>query len=333
MRFPRRGAGSELRELRELVPGAPFKAIAWKTSARVGKLVVREVEHEIDELHFVALDVSPSMRGGPLGQRKLDAALEAVGSLALDAIRDGDRFAAVTFDRRIVGHVPPGEGRTHLLRALDLLLSSTEIVDDDLTDVDDETVAAYVARYLRHQVGLDFRRSRRPGRAQTELVRHVRSLVGDDLGAVRAADPDARLLRRFCQLRGLALPYRPHSGEGEKTAALLEALALAHKPGGPPAEITVVTDGEDLRVGDELLRRIAALRAHGHVVRFVFLETVAVEEAAESALGRALADVYLRSEARRIAAQRALLARHGVSTSTLLPPRAHVASPAHEEAA
>ena len=38
------GSGTELRELRELRPGDPFKSIAWKASARSGKLLVREVE-------------------------------------------------------------------------------------------------------------------------------------------------------------------------------------------------------------------------------------------------------------------------------------------------
>lgn len=332
----RRGGGTELRELRELVPGDPFKSIAWKTSARLGKLVVREVEDEVDVLRLVAVDVSPSMRGGPLGERKLDAALDAVASLSLASLRDGDRSSAVTFDRRIVGQVGPGEGKAHFLRTLDLLLSANEVVDDDLTDVDDATVGAYVGRYLRHQMGLDFRSS--GGGDQTfppELVKHVRSLVGDDLGSVRAADPDARLLRRYCQLGGLALPYRTHVGEVEKTAALLDALSLAHRPGAPPAEITVVTDGEDLRVGDELLRRITALRAHGHRVRFVFVGTGPVDEARESALGRALADVYRKTEARRLVSQRIALTQKGVPSSILVPGDAHAGAraPASEVAA
>jgi uncharacterized protein (DUF58 family) len=341
--FHRRGGGSELRELRELVPGDPFKAIAWKASARYGKLVVREVEHEVDSLRFVALDVGPSMRGGPLGARKLDLALDWVSVNAESGLREGDRFAAATFDRRIVAKLAPGEGRAHMLRVLDLLLGTTELVDDDLTDVDDVTVAAYVARYLRHQMGLDFHaaiagggaRGARPSIAR-ELVRHVESLVGEDLGAVQAADRGGRLLRRFCQLRGLALPYRAHSNALERTAALGEALALVHRPSAQATQITVITDGEALSMGDELYRRIGGLRAHGHVVRFVLLRTGEVAEAAESPLGAHLAAVHRAREDRRLDALRAKLTRWGVPTETLaFEARAEVAplGATNEEAA
>jgi uncharacterized protein (DUF58 family) len=314
VRLERRGGGSELRELRELVPGDPFKSIAWKASARYGKLVVREVEHESRAAHFVALDVGPSMRGGPLGARKLDRALEWVASNVDAWLKDGDRVAAATFDGRLVGRLTPGEGRAQMLRALDLLVTTTELVDGDLTDVEDAAVAVHVARYLRHQMGLDFRALPHAGEAleSLELIRHVASMVGDDRRTVEAESEAGRAQRRFCQLRGLDLPYRAHTSAVERATALGEALALVHRPGAPSTEITVVTDAEDLPLGDELFRRIGGLRAHGHIIRFVVLRTGEVAEASESSLGRHLAAVHRSAEARRLEAVRAKLIRWGV---------------------
>ena len=77
-----RGGGTELHELRELVPGDPFKSIAWKASARRGRLMVKEVEQEVQETRWLLIDVSGSMRGGPIGSRKLDFAIEAAAAEA-----------------------------------------------------------------------------------------------------------------------------------------------------------------------------------------------------------------------------------------------------------
>jgi uncharacterized protein (DUF58 family) len=40
------GDGDALRELRDLVPGDPFKRIAWKASARRGRLLVRDMDRD-----------------------------------------------------------------------------------------------------------------------------------------------------------------------------------------------------------------------------------------------------------------------------------------------
>ena len=54
----RRGEGTELYELREHVSGDPFKRIAWKASARRGRLMVREFEREDRDIVWLILDAS-----------------------------------------------------------------------------------------------------------------------------------------------------------------------------------------------------------------------------------------------------------------------------------
>ncbi len=49
----RNGSGTELRELRQLPAGRPIQVIAWKASARAGRLMVREVEQEVQQTRYV----------------------------------------------------------------------------------------------------------------------------------------------------------------------------------------------------------------------------------------------------------------------------------------
>jgi uncharacterized protein (DUF58 family) len=122
----RRGVGAELHELREHAPGDPYGAIAWKASARRGRLVVRESAEERDDRHALIVDVGPSMREGPLGARGLDAALELAAGHLSRCQREGARAALYTFSDRVIGALREGEGRTHHLRALELLLDATD---------------------------------------------------------------------------------------------------------------------------------------------------------------------------------------------------------------
>src|SRR5262249_30661854 len=102
----RRGGGSDLRELRELQPGDPFKSIAWRASAKAGQWMVREVESEVQETLYIVLDIGSSMRGGEPGLRKLDHGVEVAAQLAQRALEGGDRVGLITVDTRIVAHAP-----------------------------------------------------------------------------------------------------------------------------------------------------------------------------------------------------------------------------------
>jgi uncharacterized protein (DUF58 family) len=191
-RLRRPGGGTELRELREMLPGDSFKSIAWRPSARAGKLLVREVEREVQETRVLVLDVSGTMRGGPPGRRKLDYAIEAAAAEARRALGAGDRVGVLTVDGRVLAHVAPAEGAPHMIRLYDALLGATEVVDADLTDVDDEEVVALVGRYLRHQDGVDFAA---PGRATGWDVGALVAHVGRSLEAEAAKEGSRRVAR------------------------------------------------------------------------------------------------------------------------------------------
>src|SRR5207245_762676 len=81
----------------------PFKQIAWKATARTGKLMVRDLDRETMVTHWLLVDVGGTMRDGRPGQARLDLAVDVAAAYARGALEAGDRVALVTFDGRIVG--------------------------------------------------------------------------------------------------------------------------------------------------------------------------------------------------------------------------------------
>ncbi|MCB9625027.1 MAG: DUF58 domain-containing protein [Sandaracinus sp.] len=315
-RVRRRGGGTELHELRDLVPGDPFKSIAWKASARRGRLLVREVEQEVQEVRWLIVDVSGTMRGGEPGRRKLDWALEAAAAEARRALAGGDRVGLVAFDTRVVGQVAPGEGKAHRIRLYDALLATTELVDEDLTDLSDEGLLDRVARYVRQQDGLDFRR-RRGGIDVPALVEHCARALGTDdregkaIREVRASTTAEQTLRAFCRARGLRLPHHADPAERAKANALGSALHLAGGTSREPGAIFVVTDLDGITDLEGVLASLRLARLHGNRVTFLLPDGRTFAPAPKSPEEEALHKVYGRSEERRLREARVELGRLG----------------------
>jgi uncharacterized protein (DUF58 family) len=152
-----RGFGGELREIRDHRPGDPFKQIAWKPTARLRKLMVKEYESEILMTHYILLDISSTMRDAKPGESKLDYAMEFAASFARTVLNNGDRIGLITFDSRVYGHLKPGDGRGHLYRIVDHLMELHHVADEDLTDVTDMELVEAVGDYMLFQEGLDAR--------------------------------------------------------------------------------------------------------------------------------------------------------------------------------
>lgn len=308
----RRGSGTELYEIRELRPGDPFKAIAWKASARAGKLLVREVEREVQDTLFIVLDVSGSMRGGAPGERKLDHCIELCARLSVQALERGDRVGLITVDGRVLAHVPEGEGLRHMLRIYEALLDATEVVDADLTEIDDDGVVDLVGRYLQRQEGLSLRNA--SGFQLTALAAHARRALQSEPARPLpvAGSEDHALLRQFCRARGLALPYRAETRGFAKGPGLARALQRAAGDTRAPRTLIALSDLEGVLDLDPLLSTLRLLVARHHRPTFVLPDALRLAGAGETPLQQDLLRVYGLQDQRRLRETRAAIGKLGV---------------------
>src|SRR5215470_3802669 len=81
-RLLRPGAGSELLDLRDYLPGDPPKTIAWKVSARRDRLITKEYESEVPVRCTLFLDTSNSVRVNSAAGRTLTGLVQIAAGVA-----------------------------------------------------------------------------------------------------------------------------------------------------------------------------------------------------------------------------------------------------------
>ncbi|MCC5827915.1 MAG: DUF58 domain-containing protein [Phycisphaeraceae bacterium] len=211
MRSRFRGHGGEFDSLREYVPGDPTAAIAWKASARRGKLMTRDFQVERSQNLLIMLDCGRLMTTMVGELSRLDYAIQASLLLAHVAARQGDRVGLIGFSDKIECQVPASRGRAAVgaiyealyrleprLRESDydaacrflslrhrrrsLIVFFTDVIDSITSD----SVLAHTMRFARHHlpVCVTFRHedllaiADSPPRSSRELYRQA---VGMDL--------------------------------------------------------------------------------------------------------------------------------------------------------
>lgn len=219
------GAGDELRELRDHVAGDPFKRIAWKASAKRGRLLVREMEREEREVVWLVLDASVELWAGAPGSAPLDRAVEDVAALATRHLRRGDRVGVIVTASRLRAWIEPGEGAAHGAMIAGALASAASTIDADRSELDE---AAVGRRVLEHARPMDPRGLAGPAKSNLdELAKRADQLRMRAPFAPRVPfAPTAREqgLRHYLAAFGIESPPRLE-GEHEKTEiAILEVL-------------------------------------------------------------------------------------------------------------
>jgi uncharacterized protein (DUF58 family) len=143
------GEGDELRELREHVPGDPFKRIAWKASAKRGQLLVRETDRTERDVVWLVLDASVELWAGLLGHAPLDQGVEELASLAALRLSRGDRVGLVVTAARGRAWIPPDGGSKQAARIASALAGASVMVDADRTELDEREIAARVSEHAQ----------------------------------------------------------------------------------------------------------------------------------------------------------------------------------------
>ncbi len=113
-----KGQGIEFSEVREYVPGDDIRTIDRNVSARMRHPYVK-IFHEERELSVVFIvDQSGSTRFGSRGRTRAEVQAELVAVLAFSAISNGDKVGCCMVTDQVEKWVPPGKGRSHVLRVV-----------------------------------------------------------------------------------------------------------------------------------------------------------------------------------------------------------------------
>ncbi len=116
-----KGQGSDFAELRDYLPDDDFRRIDWKTTARSGKLTVREYQTERSQNLFIMIDcgrLSSSYLGG---HPRLDTMINAALMMAYVAIESGDKVGVAAFADDIRFFIPLGRGGVQRNRIIESL--------------------------------------------------------------------------------------------------------------------------------------------------------------------------------------------------------------------
>lgn len=138
-----RGVGREFESLRDYQKGDELRNVSWTATARRGYLITRQFTVERSQQvwivldagrlsrtafdlkragkHFVGETESEANAGHLLTVTQLDQAATAAVMLAQVVGSSGDKFALMTYGRKVQQALPPGAGALHLRLMIDLL--------------------------------------------------------------------------------------------------------------------------------------------------------------------------------------------------------------------
>jgi len=221
---------SHLAEVRPYRYGDHLKLVHWRTTARRGRLFVKEYELTASaELH-IALDLQRAAYAGggqgPVDLDLLDAAVEAAAAVADYAARRGFNVGLFAHGARPVD-VPCGSGHRRVREIMEVL---TTVAADGAVPLAELLVAA---------------RRRLPGHA---AVFAVTPAPGDDLVAELLATRRAGFRPGLCLMVGGAADPGPGAEAGGDSPLAARALALATQLREAGVAVWLVAPGERLDV-------------------------------------------------------------------------------------
>jgi len=218
------GEGETLKELREHMPGDPFKRIAWKASARRGQLLVREMEREERDIVWLVLDASVELWAGEEGKAPLDLAVDEVGGIAARHLGRGDKVGLAVFASRTRSWLVPDGGPMQATRIVAALASAASMIDADRCELDETEIAQRVAEHLRplDPRGLsDVPRGNLDALATRAEAMRVRAPFAPRLP--HGATPREQRLRHYLAAFGVEVPPRV-DGERDKADTQLASI-------------------------------------------------------------------------------------------------------------
>ncbi|HVE72904.1 MAG TPA: DUF58 domain-containing protein [Thermoanaerobaculia bacterium] len=144
---PRIGKGREFDRLRDYVRDDDYRDIAWKASARHGRLIVREFRTERSQDILLCLDQGHRMAARVEQVTRLDHAVNASVLISYVCNRMEDKTGILAFDTDVDKGLPGGRGAAHL-RAITAYVTQLEA---EYRHTDYLALAASLRRRLHHR--------------------------------------------------------------------------------------------------------------------------------------------------------------------------------------
>jgi len=144
---PRVGKGRDFDRLRDYVRDDDYRDIAWKASARHGRLIVREFRTERSQDILLCLDRGHRMAARVEQVTRLDHVVNASVLISYVCNRMEDKTGIVSFDTDVDKGLPGGRGAAHL-RAMTAYVTQLEAA---YRHTDYLALAASLRRRLHHR--------------------------------------------------------------------------------------------------------------------------------------------------------------------------------------
>jgi uncharacterized protein (DUF58 family) len=191
---PRIGKGREFDRLRDYVIDDDYRDIAWRASARHGRLIVREFRLDRSQDILLCLDQGHRMAARVAQVTRLDHAVNAAVLLGYICNRMEDRVGIVSFDTEVDKGLPAGRGAAHL-RAITAYVTSLEA---EYRYTDYVALAASIRRRLHHRT-LILMMTVLPEREERhDLIRAVEMLAPQHLPLIVVlSDPNLKAAAQF----------------------------------------------------------------------------------------------------------------------------------------
>ncbi len=113
-----KGRGMAFSEVREYQWGDDVRSMDWNVTARLRQPYIKVYEEERELTVVLLVDVSRSGLFGTASQNKRELITEIAAVLSFSAILNNDKVGALFFSDKVEKFIPPGKGRTHLLRII-----------------------------------------------------------------------------------------------------------------------------------------------------------------------------------------------------------------------
>lgn len=317
---PFSGDGYELREIREHRAGDPLKRIAWKASARRGKLMVRDHEQEERDVVWLILDASVELWAGLHGKAPLDHAIDEAYAVAEAHLRRGDHVGLVVCGSRVLARIPPHLGPAQAAAIASTLVESTSVLDLDRSGLDPGDVALRVHEHLRTLDPQDVPDSSTSDRSElTRRALGAMSRAPFPVLAVRGADATDRALRGYLSAFGVSSPPRLEPDRSRTDETLGELIAELPRLRPRPSLVYVWSPAPD-----PIRRKVVVESLKKHVRRRIEFRWVRMRlddaiPRAGGAVQRAVADaVALRARVAETAGEVALR-RMGATVERVRP--------------